>query len=294
MKGGVGYSGLILVLLAAGWYAWIGGRLTERIPPGWSATLSYIGTQTYADPVTGALPARDVLATYDRSQRVVSGGRSSDSVVVEDAFTIRDLRGDTVVWEYVTRSAVDPRTGALLHPVEPGEIVAFPRNVQRTTYRFRSNYVEGIPLAYTGEEQIYDIPTYVFAYHGRGEFTDSYRGYGKYPGVPMKPGQEIRCADDQFYYRAWVEPWTGELVKLEEGCPSGDFLYDGGSGRVVSAVDRWSGVTTGDGLLRRVDEVRRYRSRYLWMRRTIPAGLLAAGLILLGWGWARRRAEVAA
>jgi hypothetical protein len=151
----------------------------------------------------------------------------------------------------------------------------------------RSNYLEGIPLSFAGTEDIGGLPTYVFAYHGRGEYTESYKGSAEFPGVPVKPGQEIRCADDQFYYRIWVEPRTGSQVKVEEGCPSGDFIYDIASNARLEAVDRWNGVTAGAELARRVEEVYSLRRRFLLASVYVPAAMLAAAIVLAGLAFAR-------
>src|SRR5207245_2710952 len=158
------------------------------------------------------------------------------------------------------------------------------RYAERGTYRLRSNYVKGIALGFTGEDDLDGLTTYRFAYQGRGEYTESYSGTAQYPGVHVRPGEEIRCADDQFYFNVWIEPVTGELVKLEEGCPSGDYVYDVATNEQRQAVDRWHGVTDGDAVIQRIAEVRRLRWRYLWAARYLPLTFLAAGAVLLGLG----------
>ena len=73
-------------------------------------------------------------------------------------------------------------------------------------------------------------------------------------------------------------------MKLEEGCPSGDYVYDVATNERRQAVDRWRGVTDGDAVIQRIAEVRRRRWRYLWAARYLPLTFLAAGAVLLGLG----------
>ena len=285
-------AGLALIGAAAVWRFGLGRRWTQRLAPGWSARSDYVGTMTYADPGTGRLPDRDAVSKYERTQRVSPDSSRPGSMVVEDRLAIRDIATGKMSWEYTTWIVVDPRTGALAAEAYRGDIAVFPRNVQRTSYRLRANYVKGLPLTLERVESLDGLATYVFAYRGPAEYTESYAGSGEFEGVSPRPGYEIRCADDQFFYRVWVEPITGEQVKLEEGCVSGDYYYDIATGRRAEAVGRWNGVTAGDALIERIAEVRSLRSHYLWLTRYVPGAMLVLGVVLLGLG-VRRKAPVA-
>jgi hypothetical protein len=243
---------------------------------------------TYADARTGRLPTRDILSEYERTQRVLPDSAPPQSVVLEDRFVIRDIATGRITWEYVTRSVVDSRTGAHRSESSQGDVAIFPRNVQRTTYRLRANYVKGVPLTFERPDTLDGLPTYLFAYQGRGEYTESYAGSDEFAGIRPPSGDEIRCADDQFYYRAWIEPTTGEQVKLEEGCPSGDYFFAVATAKPGTAVARWSGVTAGDALIERIAEVRRKRATYMGVSRYLPGSMLIAGVALLGLGLRRR------
>lgn len=269
-------------------------RWLQRIPRGWHVSTAYVGTQTYPDSATGELPQRDVLVVYEREMRVVSDTGRPRSVIVEDDFVTRDPASRKVVWEYTTRAMVDPRTGARLEPEYRGDYVLFPPNVQKRMYRFRSNYVKGIPLTYEGTVAMDGLETYVFGYRGPGEYTESYAGSAEYPGVKVQAGQEIRCADDQFSYRVWVEPVTGAIVKLAEACPSGDYVYDVTTGAKLQAIDRWGGVTSGSALAHRVEDVRHQRMARLWSGIYGPLGLGLTGLLVVSAGARSRRKETAA
>jgi hypothetical protein len=268
----------VLLASAALWRAVIAPRWTDRLSRGWSQSVRFAGVQTNAASGSDTLPTRDVLGLYDRSITIASDSGRPDSVLLREALTIRDPVTRQTTFRYVTEALVDPRTGAHLDPRYRGDIAVFPRQVEKQVYRLRANYVNGVPLAFESEDDVAGLPTYRFSYHGRGEYPQAFAGTPDSPGITLKAGQRLLCADDQFYLRIWVEPLTGERVKVEEGCPSGDFVYDD-SGRVVSAVDRWQGASSGTGLLTRVEQVHVERIRYVVAARVVPLLLISGGMI---------------
>ena len=274
-------------LLAAGglWAGLIGS--TERIPPGWSWKSRFVGTMTYADQ-TGQLPQRDTLGIYDREITVQSENERPRAVVLKDDYLIRDPLTGQVTWRYTIYPKVDPATGRHLNPEAADDVLVFPRNVERRTYRFRMNYVEGVPLTYVKDDVIDGVDVYLFGYKGRGEYTESYSGTAEYPGVPVEAGQEIKCADDQFIFMIWVEPLTGEALKLAERCDSGDYVFNASTGRPVSAVARWAGESGGRDVLQRAEWVRDERLRLL-AAEYAPFAFGLCGIGLAGAGFARRR-----
>lgn len=289
----LGLGGTALVAAAAGWHFHFAERYTQRITPGWNVRSRYVGFLTNADSTGLAFPAKDAVSEYQHTMAVVSETARPGAVLVEDRFTTVDLSTGKVSYEYTTRALLNPRTGEHTDPRYRGQHAVFPREVERRGYRLRSGYVEGIPVAFAGDDEVQGLATYKFDYRGRAEYTASYVGSGEYAGVKIPEGQEARCADDQFYYRVWVEPASGAVVKLEEGCPSGDYIVEAASGRRLAALTRWTGVTAGDDLTRRLAEVRGQRTRYLWASRYLPLTLLAAGLALLAAGARPRRVETA-
>jgi hypothetical protein len=273
---------MIFLGAAAAWQLALAPRWTQRIPPGWSATVHYVGTATSPDPRTGQLPPGGALEYYERAQRVTSEAGRPHWVELEERYTVRDASSGRAVFDYTIRDTVNPQTGAHADARHRGDLALFPRDVQPRTYRLRSNYVNGIPLTFEGEETLEGLPTYLFAYRGRLEQTAAYAAStGDFGGVKVAGGQEVHCLDDQFYYRIWVEPRTGEQVKLEEGCPSGDYVFDVASARPVMALARWTGVTAGDDLMQRIEEIRRSRWHYLWASRYVGLSLLGCGIVLL-------------
>lgn len=203
---------------------------------------------------------------------------------------IRDPATGAITWEYIYSAEVDPGTGEHLAPEYRGQYFVFPRHVEKRIYTLRYSYLKGLPLAFEKEDELDELHTYLFSYRGRVEYTESFAGTENYPGVPVKPGEEIKCADDRFVYRMWVEPLTGETVKIEEACYAGDYVYDVATGNRLRAVDRWGGTTAGDDVIERVNQVRDLRTRYLWATRWAPLLLALGGGFVLALATRRKGA----
>jgi signal transduction histidine kinase/DNA-binding response OmpR family regulator/HAMP domain-containing protein len=281
--------GLALLGFTAVWQFALMPRLTERIPAGWQWETNYIGYQTYPDPQTGQMPAKDATGTYTHTIAIVADSRQPGSVELDDRYSMHDINNGQVLFEYNFHAPVDPRTGAHLKPEYRGDYFLFPRNVEQKTYKLRFAYLKGIPVAFQKEEEVEGLTTYLFTYRGRGEYTESYAGMAEFPGVQVKPGQEIKCADDQFNFKAWVEPVTGEIIKIEESCHSTDYVYDIASGKQLATVDRWGGKTDGDDVVNRVETVSLERTKLLWATRYMPVSLLVCGLLCFGLAMSSRR-----
>lgn len=238
----------------------------------------YLRWDGYA--ATGEFPATDPVAINEKGIREVPSDMSSPLLMMEDFFITEDPGTGKKTWEYHSRAEVDAATGAHQRKEFRGDIYTFPRNVRKQTYRYRWNYVKGVPLAFLQEEDIEGIPTFVFDYKGRGEYTEAYTGTAEYPGVKVAPGQEIRCRDDQYSLRLWVEPVTGEILKMDESCRSGDYVYESVSGKRVAAVLRWSSTTSGDDVVQRAEYIRSRKQTYIWMVQYMPWGLALGGLLV--------------
>jgi hypothetical protein len=277
-------ASIALFALTAVWQLWIGPRWTIRVPRDTVGTTKYFGAQTNADAKTGLVPKQDVLTSYERTFRVTDAGDWPRSVVLQNKYTARGIETGAINFEYITYERIDPRTGAWAEGPHKGDIVFFPRNVQKRTYTMRSNYMAGIPLRFSGVDDIGGLETYLFSYKGAIDLTAAYSGTAESPGVKVLAGQEIRCADDQFYFRVWVERLTGRQVQVEEGCPSGDFIYDKATGQKIAAVDRWSGVTAGASLAAGITGAYQARRTYGWGALYLPGILLtgSVGLLLVG------------
>ena len=142
----------------------------------------------------------------------------------------------------------------------------------------RFSYLHGLPLAFIHQESVEGLNAYLFSFRGPWEYTESYAGTDQYPGIKVQPGQEIRCADDQYSLQLWVEPLTGEIVKWSESCRSGDEIVDVKAGKHVAWVMRWAGETAGNDVQRLVASAKAQRDRILWGKYYLPAIVLLAAL----------------
>ena len=280
-------AAIALAAFAAVWQFSLGSRWTTRVPRNLVFTARYVGTQTRADSVTGIVPQRDALSTYERTVVVKDAADWPRFLTLEDKYSVRNIETGMVDFEYITTERVDPETGAWTEGPHKGEIVFFPRNVQQRDYTMRSNYIPGLLLKFSGVREIGGVETYLFAYKGPIEYGAVYAGSAETPGIKLLPGQDIRCADDNFYYRVWVEPRTGTQVQVEEGCLSGDFVYDKVTGNKVSAINRWNGVSAGSNLSSGITEI--YNARRLYLSALyLPGILLTGSLAVLAIGRLRR------
>jgi hypothetical protein len=280
-------AAIALAAFAAVWHFSLGSRWTRRVPRDAVFTTQYVGTLTNADPKTGIVPERDALSTYERVIVVKDAADWPRSLILEDKYTARNIETGMVDFEYIATEHIDPETGALAEGPHKGEIVLFPRNVQQRNYRMRSNYIPGLLLKFSGVHEIGGLETYLFSYKGPVEYAAVFAGTPETPGIKLLPGQDIRCADDNFYYRIWVEPRTGTQVQIEEGCLSGDFVYDKATGNKVSAIDRWNGATAGSNLTSGLTEI--YSARRVYLSALyLPGILLIGSLAVLTIGRLRR------
>ena len=281
-------AGLILFSLTAVWQFALVPRLTQRIPSNWTWNAEFIGINTYVDPQTGKLPDKDETNIYRHGMRIVSETDRPRAVLMEDTFDSLDPATGNKTFEYNSRSEVDPQTGAHLEKEYPGEVFIFPHFTEKKTYKLRNSSIKGLPLAFQREEEIEGVQTYLFAYHGRAEYTESYAGTADFPGILPEAGQEIRCGDDQFILQIWVEPVTGEILKLDQECLSGDYFYVKATNERLGVIARWSGATAGDDDALRAGLISRERSKLLWITRYIPFVLLLSGLLCVGFAFIPR------
>jgi hypothetical protein len=275
--------GLALIACSGIWKFAVAPKWTERLPQGWSWKSRSIATMILPDPVTGKLGGGETIATpYVLEGSVIDESERPAAIVVKDRYTAYDAATDTVVWEYLQSGRVDPKTGRHLDPKHNGDYFVFPRNVEKKTYSIRYSFLKGLPLEFQKEETVQGLRAYVFAYKGTIEYTDTYAGTPDYPGVKFEPGQEVRCADDGFVFKTWVEPVSGEFIKLESSCYAGDYLFETATGKKLSPLQIWGGVTAGDEVTTRVQALMQTRMRLLAISLYIPGLLLLAGLVFAG------------
>jgi hypothetical protein len=79
----------------------------------------------------------------------------------------------------------------------------------------------------------------------------------------------------------WVEPFTGTVLKFDESCYAGDYVFDVASGERLFPVLRWGAVTAGDDVQARSDTLRIRLIHYHAATRYFPMFLLGSGLFFL-------------
>lgn len=274
--------GLLLISFAAIWQFVLAPRWTQRIRSGWTWEATYIGTQVYADSQTGLMPETDVTSIYKNSISIVPGSEKPDSVELLSRYVATDIDNGKVIFEYGFSAPVNPQTGEHLKEEYRGDYFVFPKNVEKKTYNLRFFYLKGLPVSFQKEVEVEGLDTYLFSYRGRAEYTEAFAGTEEFPGIKVKAGQEIKCADDQFVFKAWIEPLTGSIIKIKESCYSGSYIYDLATGKQLQAIDRWGGETAGDDVVKRAEQAVQERSNQLWVNYYIPSILLFAGLLCFG------------
>lgn len=278
-------AGVVLTGFALLWHFLLAPHWTQRIPPGWRWQTNFIGSQGITDEKTGKMPDQDMTILYSRESRIIDENKRPSAVVIDDTYITKDAMTNQKTYEYTIRYPLNPRTGEHLTPEFKGDYAIFPRNLEKKGYRYRASYiVNGIPLSWQKEDSFDGLKVWLFSYKGPIEYTVTYAGTAEYPGVKVAAGQEIKCSDDQFMFKAWVEPVTGEIARLEESCYSGDYIFDKATGRKITAIMRWGGETAGDDDMLRIELIRRQRTKLLWMSRYIPLLLFGSGLACVGIG----------
>ncbi len=254
--------GCLLVLAGLIWHFALASRWTDRLRADWKWETHYVGAATFRQPGAANLPAKDSAVVYERASWVEREITPSREVLVRDRYTAVDAATGNKAMEVLSSARVDPKTGTHAAPEYRGDIYVFPRMVQKRTYSLRNNYLNGVKVSFQKEVDLYGLNTFLFSYRGRGEYTQAYAGSARNLGIKIEPGQEIRCADDQFSLNIWVEPETGEIVRIAEACPAGDYLYARGSSQPLAPLARWETITTGDTATRLSERVRAERARY--------------------------------
>ena len=255
-------------------------QYAQRIPPGWHWEVDFIGTNSYPDPDTGELTI-DVVSNYVRTVEIVPEDAPAGSVMLRDTYEVSDVDTGQVSWIYPFTAPVDPATGMHTSPDYAGDIFVFPRNTQKQNYSFRAGSYEGLDVNFEREEVLEGVTTYVFHYGGYAEYTESYTNATVGEVMTLEDNEEIRCGEDTLSLNLWVEPVTGETVKFEEGCTDGDWVYNTTTGEKVYPLGTWSGSTTGDSVIRRLDEVQNQRNLLVMLSTYVPIGLVVVALVFV-------------
>lgn len=272
--------GVILLVFSGVWYFVLRNNFNQRFPSGWSWTFDSIGYNSYADD-SGAFPedtsvANDPLSISARTVTASSEGAPSGLVKISDHFETLDPITNEVTWSLDLEAFVDPVTGQYVEGDLAGNYYFLPQNIDKNaTYIIANTSYNGLEMTFRREEILNGVTTYLFAYYG------DFNNEAAYPDTPLTENQSIICFDVELEY--WVEPNTGEIVKYREWC-EGDYIVNNDTGERVAAIQRWATESTGDDLLRRVNEVQNILFQYQVRNLYLPIVLAVLGLILLAYG----------
>jgi hypothetical protein len=283
MKRSLILVGIILIVAAVLWRFVLSTPLTRRIPDGWLYESRFIGSVINPNPDNpSGYDNEETVTLYERAIRIVETGNPPGSVTLEDTYITRDVNTNAVTWLYPFRAAVDPLTGQHISEEWKSDYFLFPRNVQQTTYNYRATSYEGLPMAFVGEEVVNGLNTYRFQYNGAAEYTEGYTQASE--PYTFEPNEEVRCGSDTLHLDAWVEPVTGEIVRFEEGCSDGDWVYNKDTGEKVYPLGIWEGSTAGEVVIRRANEVASQRNTLLLLTTYLPLGAVVLGVAALAVG----------
>lgn len=258
-----------------------------RIPEDWYFKADYLGNNAFAD-ANGQLPKKRDINKYTRERTILEW--SPNRTLIEEHYTLYDITTGKVTYEFVPQFEVDPKTGKHLrypdHPETSGIYYLFPRGTTKQDYRIFDYTLNVVPMQFFKETIVNDINLYVFQYKGMIDYTSSYAGSDNFPGMIPPAGQRIITSNMLLQY--WVEPITGNIVKIVEDSP-GDCFVDEKTGKQIATIAVWSGQTTNENtrhLIQKTREKLQTRNLVFWW---IPGGLLIFGFILLGYGYRKRQ-----
>lgn len=272
----------ILLLVGAGvWYFLITPQSENRFDEDW--TWNYDIDGSYAEFPEGSDETiyETPVSEYDYQSASVykvsiNTDRSSDEeFVIESYYADLDPVTEEEVYSYTTEYRVDPETGKYLSDELSEYYYMFPRNVEKKSYTLYDDYYGVMTFEYVDEETIGDLTVYNFLHSD--DMLDETATYIENEYIAADTEVGIACQDIEVHY--WVEPVTGEVLKLEENCPR-EYYFTLETGEDAGPYGRWKYVSSGDDLQRRADEIKSELNSYRWQTVYIPLGLFISGLVL--------------
>jgi hypothetical protein len=216
---------------------------------------------------------------YEREKSIIKIDKVKKAVTIKDRYTIYDPVSGKITWEYIPEFIVNFKTGIHLAGKDREGYYLFPLHVQKQSYILSGEYYKKLPFSFVREDTIEGLKTYVFEFKGTTEYTESYAGTDKYPGIIPPKGQEIR-AMNSFMIRYWVEPVSGEVVAVEEDDPEGDWIVDAKTGEKISPVCIWGSKIAGGAVVQLAYSARKRRAEILFKERVVPIGFAVLAAIL--------------
>ncbi|MBA9007832.1 DUF3068 domain-containing protein [Thermomonospora cellulosilytica] len=287
--------GSFLLALAPMSYFYLAGQLVRAPLNHYQSTELEARGARYYDLLTREVRTGATLGAVNTVRGDTRANQGDDGIAVWDSITEiydKDLKKQVEFQTY--RIAFDRRSGLLVNCCGShvggdtkvrmsGYGLLFPLgNVDRRDYPFFDMTTrQAVPMRFEAEENVHGLRAYRFVQQvprTRVARLDM-RPTGEMLGIA---GQERRTFKVDRYFsatiRVWVDPRTGIPVKHEQNISSTVETEDGRGKMVVAQA----GLVTVDRDQRRnVNESNEYAFRRNLVQRVLPAGGLAAGLVLL-------------
>jgi hypothetical protein len=279
----------IFFLALSGIYKFIlAPQLTIRIPKDWSIQAEYLGDQNFAGE-DGVIPQKRDVNVYKRNWTGTQW--SPQRTVIRDVYKTYDIHSGKVTWASQLEFVVDPKTGMNLsypgHPEAAGTYYLFPQNTEKKDYTFFDYSLNRQMFKFDRVEKFDNLDLNVYGFRGDLDFEEVYKGTDDYPGFKPEAGQTIIGFD--IVKEFWVEPITGEFVKIYEESVGGDYYADKKTKKKIAGISSWKGETTGNTVELLVQRAREKMFLINLHRGWIPGILFFAGMILLPAGMLSKR-----
>lgn len=274
--------GILLLIGSAAWYFLVTPKTEDRFDEDWTWNYDIDGSYAEFPEGTDETIYETPISDYDIESASVykvsiNKDRSSDErFVIESYYADIDAITEEEVYSYTTEYLVDPANGKYLDEELSEYYYMFPRNLEKKAYPLYDDYYGVTIFEYVSEETIGGLKVYKFRHSD--EKLDETETYIETEYLAPDTELGVACQDVELYY--WVEPTTGDILKLEENCPR-EYYFNLATGEDAGPYGRWYYESSGDDLQKRSEEIKSELNSYRWQTLYAPLLLLGSGLILL-------------
>lgn len=282
MKKMLSIIGIMLIFSAIIWVGFVCKKFTVRIPQNWSFNAEYLGSNSFADE-SGKLPKERTINIYKKKQKILKW--SSEKVIIEDLYTTYDIKSGDITWQSQIKFEVDPNTGQIInhpnHPEASGCYYLFPQNCEKKDYERFDYLLNRYTMKFIREVNISEMIVFVYRFKGEIDETEINQGTADYPGII--PPKGFKIMSDNLLIELWIEPDSGEIVKVIEDSPL-DYYKNIKTGENGGPASTWKGKTTGNTLKLLARRANTKKHLFIFYRYYIPFALLLVAAIVLYFG----------
>lgn len=220
---------------------------------------------------------------YDGAQRSVSHFYYevldyTSYATIQNSFDVRTVDGDPII-SIEKQYAIEKTTGRHIpeQTEEHREGYLFaPRHLKKGepfTY-WHINYDVPAKMQFIESENLFGLEVYHYRTNFDGYEIDQTDSLGHLPGVPEKYNIKLDAELD-----IWVEPYTGYLVKYEDGATA--YYYDVKSGRQMHPWNTFQNQYRSSSVKHHVSVAKRQKALFLFFDSIIPLFLFIFTISLL-------------